>query len=103
MAPKENRGSEDDNVIRFDFRDELKKQRGKQRRKEWILGLGAFSIVFAGGMLALNWPTLGSTSLTSSELTPKFSLVDRKRVVWGKRVSVRVDLGGGGIIKKKKH
>src|SRR3546814_7054959 len=54
---------------------ELKKQRGKQRRKEWILGLGAFSIVFAGGMLALNWPTLGSTSLTSSELTPKFSLV----------------------------
>src|SRR3546814_3267065 len=26
-------------------------------------------------MLALNWPTLGSTSLTSSELTPKFSLV----------------------------
>src|SRR3546814_9642905 len=75
MAPKENRGSEDDNVIRFDFRDELKKQRGKQRRKEWILGLGAFSIVFAGGMLAMNWQTLGSTSLTSSELTPKFSLV----------------------------
>src|SRR3546814_7763081 len=75
MAPKENRGSEDDNVIRFDFRDELKKQRGKQRRKAWILGLGAFSIVFAGGMLALNWPTLGSSSLTSSELTPKFSLV----------------------------
>src|SRR3546814_9595922 len=26
-------------------------------------------------MLAQNWPTLGSTSLTSSELTPKFSLV----------------------------
>jgi len=75
MAPKKDRGPEDDNVIRFDFRDELKKQRGKQRRKEWILGLGAFSIVFAGGMLALNWPTLGSTSLTSSELTPKFSLV----------------------------
>jgi micrococcal nuclease len=48
----------DDNVIRFDFRGELKKQRDKRRRKEWILGLGAFSIVFAGGMLALNWPTL---------------------------------------------
>src|SRR3546814_2172556 len=75
MAPKEKRVSEDDNVLRFDFRDELKKQRGKQLRKEWILGLGAFSFVFAGGMLALNWPTLGSTSLTSSELTPKFSLV----------------------------
>src|SRR3546814_17137723 len=27
---------------------------------------------------------------------------DRKSVVSGKRVSVRVDLGGGGIIKKKK-
>jgi hypothetical protein len=40
MAPKKDRGSEDDNVIRFDFRDDLKKQRGKQRRKEWILGLG---------------------------------------------------------------
>src|SRR3546814_13744003 len=26
---------------------------------------------------------------------------DRKSVVWGKSVSVRVDLGGGGIIKKK--
>lgn len=75
MAPKKDRGSEDDNVIRFDFRDELKKQRVKQRRKEWILGLGAFSIVFAGGMLALNWSTLGSPSLTSSELTPKLSLV----------------------------
>src|SRR3546814_19763882 len=27
---------------------------------------------------------------------------DRKSVVWGKRVSVRVDLGGRRIIKKKK-
>src|SRR3546814_12790725 len=26
---------------------------------------------------------------------------DRKSVVWGKRVSVRVELGGGGIIKQK--
>src|SRR3546814_11610660 len=28
---------------------------------------------------------------------------DRKSVVWGKRVSVRVDLGGRRIIKKKKE
>src|SRR3546814_16962200 len=28
---------------------------------------------------------------------------DRKWVVWGKSVSVRVDLGGRSIIKKKKH
>lgn len=41
MAPKKDRGPDDDNVIRFDFRDELKKQRGKQRRKEWILALGS--------------------------------------------------------------
>src|SRR3546814_20694074 len=29
------------------------------------------------------------------------SVIDRKRVVWGQRVSVRVDLGGRPIIKKK--
>src|SRR3546814_15440680 len=28
---------------------------------------------------------------------------DRKRVVWGKRVSVRGDPGGGRIVKKKKQ
>ena len=74
MAPKRDRGTKDGNVIRFDFRDELKKQRGKRRRKEWILGLGTFSIVFAGGMLALNWPVSGLTSISPSELAPKLSL-----------------------------
>src|SRR3546814_19404569 len=29
--------------------------------------------------------------------------LDRKSVVWGKSVSVRIDLGGRRIIKKKKH
>src|SRR3546814_20962380 len=33
---------------------------------------------------------------------PDFALADRKGVVSGKSVSVRVDLGGGRIIKKKK-
>src|SRR3546814_14136498 len=33
---------------------------------------------------------------------PLCSVTDRKSVVWGKRGSGRVDLGGGGIIKKKK-
>jgi endonuclease YncB( thermonuclease family) len=75
MAPKRDRGTEDGNVIRFDFRDEFKKQRGNRRRKEWILGLGAFSIVFASGMLALNWPTLNQALFTSSELKPRFSLI----------------------------
>src|SRR3546814_17371418 len=31
-----------------------------------------------------------------------FRTLDRKSVVWGKGVSVRVDFGGGRIIKKKK-
>src|SRR3546814_14571038 len=31
-----------------------------------------------------------------------FGRKDRKSVVWGKGVSVRVDLGGGRFIKKKK-
>lgn len=75
MAPKRDRGTEDGNVIRFDFRDEFKKQRGNRRRKEWILGLRAFSIVFASGMLALNWPTLNQALFTSSELKPRFSLI----------------------------
>lgn len=68
MARKEDRGMKDNNVVRFDFRDKLTKQRDKRRRKEWMLGLGAFSIVFAGGMLALNWPMSGLTSIASSEL-----------------------------------
>ena len=68
MARKEGRGTKDDNVVRFDFRDKLKKQHGKRRRKEWMLGLGAFSIVFTGGMLALNWPV----SRLSSEVVPVF-------------------------------
>ena len=75
MARKEDRGTKDDNVVCFDFRDKLKKQHDKRRRKEWMLGLGAFSIVFAGGMLALNWPMSGLTSIASSELRPKLSLM----------------------------
>src|SRR3546814_17759532 len=31
-----------------------------------------------------------------------YGLKDRKSVVWGKSVSVRVELGGGRFIKKKK-
>ena len=40
----------------FDFRKTLKVQKRRKLRKEIALGLGAFAIVFAGGMLALNWP-----------------------------------------------
>ena len=75
MAQKEDRGMKHDNVVRFDFRDKLKQPRDKHRRKEWMLGLGTFSIVFAGGMLALNWPMPGLTSIAPSELAPKLSLM----------------------------
>jgi len=75
MARKEDRGSKNDNALHFDFRDKLNKQRDKRRRKEWMLGLGAFSIVFASGMLALNWPMSDLTSIAPSELAPKHLLM----------------------------
>jgi micrococcal nuclease len=75
MALKLDRDDEDENVVRFDFRDELTMQRHKRRRKEWMLGLGAFSIVFAGGMLALNWPFADLGSSTSSGPVNSLSLM----------------------------
>jgi endonuclease YncB( thermonuclease family) len=75
MARKEGRGAKNDNVVRFDFRDKLKKQHDKRQRKEWMLVLGACSIVFAVGMLALNWPVSGLTSIAPAELAPKLSLM----------------------------
>lgn len=75
MARKVGRGTKDNNVVRFDFRDKLKKQHDRRRRTEWMLGLGAFSIVFAGGMLALNWPMSGVTSIASSEIATRLSLM----------------------------
>lgn len=62
-TPREDSG----NVVHFDFRDELNIQRRKRRRKEWVLGLGAFSVVFAGGMLALNWPLAGMSSPNNTQ------------------------------------
>src|SRR3546814_14688195 len=41
-------------------------------------------------------------SLNGFGVSPEF-VSDRKSVGWGKSVSVRVDLGGRRIIKKKKH
>ena len=62
MSKRPVHNEDDGNVVHFDFRDELNIQRRKRRRQELILGLGAFSIVFAGGMLALNWPLAGTGS-----------------------------------------
>lgn len=75
MALKPDRDDEDENIIRFDFREELTRQRQLRRRKEWMLGLGAFSIVFAGGMLALNWPFADLATSISYEPAAKLSLM----------------------------
>ncbi len=75
MALKPDRNDEVANVVRFDFRKELTKQRRKRRGMEWILGLGAFSIVFVGGMLALNWPFADLVTSISYEPAAKLSLV----------------------------
>src|SRR3546814_12693587 len=42
------------------------------------------------------------SSVAPQQLHPILSSADRKSVVYGKSVSVRVDLGGRRIIKKKK-
>lgn len=44
----------------FDFRVALKARKRKKLKMEALLGLEVFSIVFTGGMLALNWPILGA-------------------------------------------
>src|SRR3546814_16872196 len=53
------------------------------------------------------WPARSAGRYTSGRLfrrrSPHKANTDRKRVVWGKRVSVRVDLGGRRTIKKKKQ
>lgn len=66
MSKKPDRDEDGGSVIRFDFRDELKSQRSKRRKKELILALGVFSLVFASGMLALNWP-FASPGLSSED------------------------------------
>lgn len=40
----------------LDFHKALKAKKRRNLGKEVMLGLGAFSIVFAAGILALNWP-----------------------------------------------
>src|SRR3546814_19978677 len=47
-------------------------------------------------------PRTAKVSIAIVAVVAAYRVLDRKSVVWGKRVSVRVDLGGRGIIKKKK-
>src|SRR3546814_19944600 len=68
---------------------------------------GAPNVSFSRG--AVPWKIIRRTTMGTSSLPARLSKHmttsrrDRKSVVWGKRVSVRVDLGGRGIIKKKKQ
>ncbi len=54
----------------FDFRQALKTKKSRKLRKEIMLGFGAFSIVVAAGMLALNWPG-GNASGADVEQQPQ--------------------------------
>src|SRR3546814_20957659 len=63
------------------------------------IGQSATAIV---GMLATASSRLGRMSQASIAEFEAILTGDRKSVVSGKSVSVRVDLGGRGIIKKKK-
>src|SRR3546814_20922477 len=61
-----------------------------------IVPFGDFHI-----FLRLNSSTRASSGVMVAHLTPT-PYLDRKSVVLGKSVSVRVDLGGSRLIKKKK-
>ncbi|WP_332872427.1 thermonuclease family protein [Allopontixanthobacter confluentis] len=54
----------------FDFRQAIKAKKRRKLRREIMLGFGAFSIVVAAGMLALNWPG-GNASLADVEQQPQ--------------------------------
>src|SRR3546814_10968330 len=63
--------------------------------------IASFIIAKTGNAYAGLWYTWGVVLVAF--LVTAFMLKDRKSVVWGRSVSVRVDLGGRRIIKKKKH
>src|SRR3546814_18356483 len=63
--------------------------------KPFVVSLQIVSGVVPRGICGVpGWWFSASRTVTSS--------LDRKSVVWGKSVSVRVDLGGRRIIKKRK-
>lgn len=54
----------------FDFSQAMKAKKRRKLRREIMSGFGAFSIVVAAGMLALNWPG-GNTSGADVEQQPE--------------------------------
>src|SRR3546814_11854854 len=76
----------------------------------------AVALVHGTGSRAYGWRRNGGRSVATASPAmmrpegagadlsrPMASNADRKRVVWGKSVSVRVDLGGRRIIQEKKQ
>src|SRR3546814_17956890 len=61
------------------------------------VGASGFVAVYLAGLILGNRPHRAEQSISRFH-----DGIDRKSVGSGKRVSVRVDLGGGAIIKKKK-
>ena len=57
----------------FDFRKALKAQKRRKLRKEIALGLGAFAIVFAGGMLAPTGQCMMPALLTTISSLRRYS------------------------------
>lgn len=64
-------GKNDDTIVHFGFRETLKLQRRKRLRKQLVFGLGAWSIVLARGVLALNWPLAGLGSAHEDDGTAR--------------------------------
>src|SRR3546814_12821365 len=83
-----------------------------EKRQTWSLRIGAIcpAKVTAGAPPFRRAIVIGSSlvknqkaSATTASVTAQILSTDRKSVVSGKSVSVRVDLGGRRIIKKKKE
>src|SRR3546814_13621765 len=62
-----------------------------------------FGTIGVGKFLSPNWSIDGELHYQNPNFSDNEDLKDRKSVVSGKSVSVRVDLGGRRIIKKKNN
>src|SRR3546814_13334139 len=81
----------------------------RRKRRRLIVGAVLAALVLASAWFAFSMSkgdgaagADGAAGTGAAHVPTITVLVDRKSVVWGKSVSVRVDLGGRRIIKKKK-
>src|SRR3546814_17439015 len=75
--------------------------RSMAHRRSPTTGLQGADTRSTGSMVATRASGRAVTSASISPPNKRWLIVDRKSVVLGKSVSVRVDLGGSRIIKKK--